>query len=229
MKIANGKSKIEIKSHGELNVVCKVVVKMEFKKSKINDIIGMRLIYYTRWYILMKISNKKTWIGIFILIAIEQLIKIIINNSYLYKTYPILPPYLYFQPMFNRDYSWVNSMLQLGISKWLHIVMVAIITILLVLFYQFLNKRLGSRKEINLMFAFIFSGAICSLIDKVLWDGSLDYIYVRGFFTFDLKDVYINVFLGLLVLFALLKNKTLKEIDDNDLLTGFLKYIIRGQ
>lgn len=175
----------------------------------------------------MKIDNKKTWIGVFILIAVEQAIKIVINSNFFDKSFPILPPWLYFEPMFNRHYSWFNSMLQLDVSKWVHIVIVAFMSMLIYLFYQYLNKQLGTHKVTNVMFAFIFSGAICSLIDKIFWDGSLDYILVKGFFTFDLKDVYINVFNGLLILSLVSGNKTLKQIDEKDMLKGFTKYLLR--
>ncbi|MGH4119158.1 signal peptidase II [Clostridium sp.] len=79
---------------------------------------------------------------------------------------------------------------------------------------------------VNTMYAFIFSGAICSLFDKIFWNGSLDYILVNGFFTFDLKDVYINVFSGLIILLLLFKNKFLNQIDDN-IVKDFTKYILR--
>jgi signal peptidase II len=174
----------------------------------------------------MKMNNKQTWIGIFALIGIEQGIKIIINSNFLDKEFPILPPLLYFSPVFNRHYSWFNSMMQLGVSKWIHIVLTAILGMLIYLFYQYLRERLGNIKIINVMFAFLFSGALCSLIDKLFWNGSLDYILVNGFFTFDLKDVYLNVFNGLLVLALLLKSKALKQLDDKDILRDFTKYIL---
>lgn len=175
----------------------------------------------------MRIESKKTWAGAFYLIAMEQFIKIIINNNFLEKRFAILPPLLYFEPMFNRKYSWINSMLQLGDGKWLHIIGVSIMTILMCLFYNYLNKELGNIKIINVMFAFIFSGAICSLLDKIFWNGSLDYIFVNGLFTFDLKDVYINIFNGLLILLVFFKSKSLKQIDDKDIFKGFIKYILR--
>ncbi len=174
----------------------------------------------------MKIQNKKTCIAVLILVTIEQVIKVVINNNFLDKKFPILSPLLYFEPMFNRDYSWLNSMLQLGISKWIHISIVAIMSILIYLLYQYINKQFGTNKIIDIMYAFIFSGAMCSLIDKIFWNGSLDYILVNGFFTFDLKDVYINIFNGLLILSLLLKNKVLNQIDDN-IVKDFTKYILR--
>lgn len=174
----------------------------------------------------MKIQNKKTYLAVIILVTIDQAIKIVINNNFFDEKFRILPPLLYFEPMFNRDYSWFNSMLQLGIGKWIHISIVAIMSILICLFYQYLNNQFGTNKIINIMYAFIFSGAICSLIDKIFWNGSLDYILVNGFFTFDLKDVYINIFICLLILSLLLKNKVLNQIDDN-IVEDFITYVIR--
>ncbi|MEG0774096.1 signal peptidase II [Clostridium sp.] len=175
----------------------------------------------------MKIQNKITWLTVLILVTIEQVIKVVINNNFLDKTVAILPPVVYFEPMFNRDYSWFNSMLQLGVSKWLHIIIVAIMGTLIYLFYRYLNHKFGSNKFINVMYAFIFSGAMCSLIDKVFWNGSLDYILINGFFTFDLKDVYVNVFVGLLILSMFIKNKVLEQIDDN-IVKDFTKYVLKG-
>ena len=174
----------------------------------------------------MRTQKKKTWASIFTLIAIEQVIKIIIYNNFFERKFPILPPILYFSPMFNRHYSWFNSMLQLGVSKWIHIVFVAKMIVLVYLFYMYLNDRVGTNKLVNTMFTFLFSGATCSLIDKIFWDGSLDYILLKGFFTFDLKDVYINVFNGLLILSLFLENKALKELDDKKLFKDFLSYVL---
>jgi len=177
----------------------------------------------------MKTKIKPIWIGIFLLIAIEQIIKIIIYNNFFDKRFAILPPVLYFEPMFNRHYSWFNSMLKISNSKGLHISVVAIMIILVILFYRFLNKRVGNVKIINIMFAFLFSGATCSLIDKVFWDGSLDYIMLKGFFTFDLKDLYIDVFIGLMILSLFIKNDELKQIDDKALLKDFVHYLRKNK
>lgn len=174
----------------------------------------------------MKFDNRNTWISVFALIVVEQLIKIIIYNNFFEKRFAILPPILYFEPKFNRHYSWFNSMIGLENSKWIHIILVLFLAILILLFYQFLRKEQVKSKYINVMFAFLFSGAICSLIDKVFWDGSLDYILLNGFFTFDLKDVYLNVFNGLLILLALINNKTLEKIDNKIVFKDFAKYIL---
>ena len=76
------------------------------------------------------------------------------------------------------------------------------------------------------MFSFIFAGATCSLIDKVFWDGNLYYILLHGLFTFDLKDVYINIFIGLFIIGVYSKNEDFKKIEDQNILKNFSKYML---
>lgn len=174
-------------------------------------------------------KNKRClWVFVFILVMIEQGIKFVINSKYLEATLPILEPWLYFKPMFNRDYSWFNSMFQLGIGKWAHIVIVIILTIFIYLFYKFLNRQSDTPWLIDIAFIFILSGSICSLIDKIFWDGSLDYILIQKLFTFDLKDVYINVFIGLILLMFIINYKGIREANDRDVLEEFIAFI-RGK
>ena len=42
-------------------------------------------------------------------------------------------------------------------------------------------------------FVFLFCGALCSLIDKVFYGGSLDFIGISNLFIADIKDIYINL------------------------------------
>jgi len=116
-------------------------------------------------------------------------------------------------------------MLQLNIDKWVHILIVLGILIVIYLFYKFLDGCKIEGRIIDVMFAFIISGALCSLVDKVFWNGSLDYILIRGFFTFDLKDVYINVFNGLLLLIFVIDYKGLRKTSDDDIIKDFIRFI----
>lgn len=175
---------------------------------------------------MMKGNKKNIWFLTVILIIIEQGIKFLINSSYLEVNTPILKPWLYFKPVFNRDYSWFNSMLQLGVGKWIHILIVCVILLVIFLFYKFLNRESSTSKLIDITFLFIFAGASCSLIDKIYWDGSLDYIFVNGFFTFDLKDVYINVFVTLTLLMLLIDYKGIRKVDDKKVRKDFIGFIL---
>ena len=48
--------------------------------------------------------------------------------------------------------------------------------------------------DANILFTVLFitglAGSICSLVDKIFWGGSLDYIQLYNLFIFDLKDCY---------------------------------------
>jgi len=168
-------------------------------------------------------QSKKTWVLIALLIAADQGLKLYINANFLETAFPIAAPVLYFKPVFNTDYSWFASMLDLTASKWLHVVVVGAVMALIVLFYRFLNRRLGSTGTVNSLFAFLFSGALCSLIDKIFWNGSLDFIQISHLFIFDTKDAYISVFIGLVLLYLVLKNKTIAEIGNRRLVQDFFK------
>jgi signal peptidase II len=60
-----------------------------------------------------------------------------------------------------------------------------------------------------------------SLVDKIFWNGSLDFIQLQILFTFDTKDVYISVFIGLVLLFLVQNNQILKQIGTREVLQGF--------
>jgi signal peptidase II len=169
------------------------------------------------------LKSKQTWALIAVLVAADQGIKLFINANFLGESIPILPLVLYFQPVFNTDYSWFASMLDLSASKWLHAALVGVLLAIITLFYRYLNTRMERKSAVNILFAFLFSGALCSLLDKVFWNGSLDYILIRGFFTFDTKDVYISVFIGLILLFLVKKNKALAEIGRRRLVQKFIR------
>lgn len=163
------------------------------------------------------------------LFIIEQGIKLIINQNYLEANDAIIDNFLYFNPMFNRDYSWINSLFQLGVSKWLHVVMVLVIVIFVFLIYQFIDHKGYNTKTVSTAFAFLLAGGTCSLIDKIIWNGSLDYIYLQGHFTFDLKDVYINVFIGLVVLMFIFDHQGIRKNESDTFLKDFKNYLLRRE
>lgn len=170
----------------------------------------------------MKQKASIVWFGSLVFIAIEQAIKLVIFNFHFDKTVPIIPPYIYFSPMFNRDYSWYNSMLQLGVSKLIHIAITSVIIILIVMMFVFYTKRYNKIKLLNWGFTFLFAGSLCSWIDKVFWNGSLDYIELSGFFTFDLKDLYLNIAIGFIIALIIFKHKQFNDFDEKK----FLKELI---
>jgi signal peptidase II len=171
----------------------------------------------------MKSRNITLWAGIAGLIALEQGIKLLINRFFLDASVPLLKPLFYFEPMFNRHYSWFNSMLRIEGSRWVHIVFVGLVIVLIFLFYRYARRRMGARRFTDTMFSFLLAGAVCSFIDKLFWNGSLDYIRMDGLFTFDLKDLYIDVFIGLLIYALLFRGGELKRFLDSRVIEDFFR------
>ena len=55
------------------------------------------------------------------------------------------------------------------------------------------------------------AGLLANLIDNGFWGGSLDYITIKPFYTFDLKDLYITL-CELFLVTELLDNRLLKRL-----------------
>lgn len=162
-----------------------------------------------------------------LLFVIDQGIKLYINHHHLNDNIKIVEDMFYLNPTFNRDYSWINSLFGLGISKGIHIVLVGFIIVMVVAVYGFLRHHKINTKTVNIAFAFILAGGLCSFVDKVFWNGSLDYIYVVNHFTFDLKDVYVNVFIGLVVLMFLFDHQGFRTKDGDHIGRDFKNYLLR--
>lgn len=146
----------------------------------------------------MRYKNLFLWVVL--LVAIEQFIKLIIRAYYMEVGFEIIPPLFYFLPKVNTNYSYINDLLGLGISKTTHIV-TAIIGFLIILFlHDFFRTILTTTNKLrNTAFAFGLSGILCVLIDNAFLGGSLDYIYLKPLFIFDLKDIYLNCFVFLML------------------------------
>lgn len=158
------------------------------------------------------------------LVILEQAIKIIVKNYYGVRI-PIIKNILYFMPVLNEDYSWINSLFQFGWSKSFHIALILIVLFISYYGFKYLKNKNIKYSTINSLKVFLFAGAICSLIDKIFWNGSLDYILLKGFFVFDLKDCYINIFIVLAAI-SIIKNwRKISEINDRDLILDYINFI----
>ena len=161
-------------------------------------------------------------INTFLLIAVDQVIKIIIHTYCGGYQFEIIPSIIDFKPAFNDNHSYVNVLLNknfgLNIGLLPHIILF-LCTMILVFpyFFYYRNNILRNTKLLDSAIIFLYAGIICALIGNLIWKkGTLDYIYLKPFFVFDLKDTYIN--LGIILFFTyLLKNRTvLKTIKTKD-------------
>lgn len=113
----------------------------------------------------------------------------------------------------------------MGVSLLTHIFFNIIILILSFVVYNFVRERYHTNRLVKHLFTLLLAGGCCSLLDKVAWGGSLDYILLQGFFIFDLKDVYISIFELMLVLGVIFNYKSLRTINDKEIMNEFKSYI----
>lgn len=149
----------------------------------------------------MKGVNKKDFFVVSLLVIIDQVIKLIIKFNFFDETYNIIGDYVRFEPIINHKMSWVGTFIDVLSNPILITVINVIAIYLLFCSYRYFKfKTSEHNKNLNILFLMAIAGGICSLIDKVFWGGSLDYIALKNLFIFDLKDCYITFFgIGLII------------------------------
>ncbi|MEG2511480.1 signal peptidase II [Clostridium sp.] len=147
-------------------------------------------------------SSKSMFIIFLILMLLDQGIKLIIKLFFFKDYADIFNGFLSFNPIINTDGSWLNARFGAAVSFPALILLNVFALILFVELYRY--SRFKGHKDIfgDLSFLFIICGALCSLIDKVFYGGSLDFIGISTLFVADIKDIYIN--LGILFLIVCL-------------------------
>lgn len=159
-----------------------------------------------------------------VMIIVEQGIKLLVRN-YQGAEVSLVGDFVYFRPTHNTYYSWFNSMLGFENTRVFHIVLTVVILVLAILIFRYAYKRKGNLLEINLLELFLMAGIVCSLLDRVFWGGSLDYIGLRGLFVFDLKDVYLSTF-QVLAVYLVIKNwKGINAISEKELASDFYQFL----
>lgn len=145
-------------------------------------------------------KQRRLWGPVLALTALDQGMKIWITRRCPGASVTLLSGRLRFQPVVNRDLSWAGQFV-----PWLREKKTAIGLNLLALaiiwnkWRQIRRRAGGSPGPLSRAGAALsFSAGLCSLLDKSLWGGSLDYLQVPGIGTLDLKDAYL--FAGLAAL-----------------------------
>lgn len=175
---------------------------------------------FTGWIIYLT-SNKykkgfssKAIIFIFlILMLIDQGCKIIIKMFFFNDYVEIIKGFLSFDPIINTDGSWLNARFGLGVGFSALIILNIIAVILFIEVYRYYISKGNKDFWSDMSFLFITSGALCSLIDKIFYGGSLDFIGISNLFIADIKDIYIN--LGILFFIMLIYIKGYFKDEEN--------------
>ncbi len=164
---------------------------------------------------LFKVRKGINWIFLAIAVGIDQGIKTwLFSLDWESISIPLIKPVFYVEPTQNTlgSYLWVLLGLKEG-SHLLNIILFSLIGILFIEIWRFYVSRKRNSFWINGFIHLFLAGLAANLIDNAFWGGSLDYITIKPFYTFDLKDLYIT----LCELFLI------TELIDNRLLKRFLK------
>ncbi len=181
-----------------------------------------------------KTKKGVNWIFLVVAIAIDQAIK-----GYLFSlewesiSISLIKPVFFIEPTQNTlgSYLWVLLGLKQG-SHLLNIILFSLIGILFVEVWRFYVHRKRNSFWINGFIHLFLAGLGANLIDNAFWGGSLDYITIKPFYTFDLKDLYITL-CELFLITELIDNRLLKRFlnmprkESKQLNNDFIQFIKR--
>lgn len=156
-------------------------------------------------------------VAIIVLTILEQLIKYIIrNNLNSNSNIELITNWLYIRPFLNSLGSWGASRfgLKLGINTFIFLNIIAVP--ILVQAYRCYIADNGKSFWLDMSFLLCLSGSICSLIDKVFFGGSLDYLNVGNLFIADLKDFYITISIGCFLNETIINRKAESDKSEED-------------
>lgn len=125
------------------------------------------------------------------LITVDLFTKVIIFFNFMDLNFSILNGNFGFNPFINREQiSIFNSLFNLGVSTNGLIIINVVVLVLLCLLYAWMKAVFGTDKHVVAIFVLFISAVICSIVDKLLLDGSLDYLLMIRWIC-DLKDIYL--------------------------------------
>jgi len=159
------------------------------------------------------VKKGLNWIFLAAALLVDQGIK-----AYLFSlewesiSIPLIEPVFYVEPTQNTlgSYLWVLLKLKQG-SHLLNIVLFSLVGIVFFEVWRFYVQRKRNSFWINGFIHLFLAGLLANLIDNAFWGGSLDYITIKPFYTFDLKDLYITL-CEIFLLTELVDNKLLKRL-----------------
>ncbi|MBE5967279.1 MAG: signal peptidase II [Lachnospiraceae bacterium] len=133
-----------------------------------------------------------TAIGIFV--VFDQLVKIIIYNFFYNVDISIIGNIIRFHQVINTNLRFGGNYFTLFRNFGFTVIINVIIIIFLIRSYSFYrSKKDVPAKIVNLIYILVMSGSFCSLLDKIVWNGSLDLIQIPRLYIFDIKDIYISI------------------------------------
>lgn len=161
---------------------------------------------------LFGVKRGINWIFLLMAVGVDQGIKIyLFSLDWETISIPLIRPVFYIEPTQNTlgSYLWVLLGLKKG-SHLLNIILFSLIGFLFFEIWRFYVARKRNSFWINGFIHLFLAGLAANLIDNAIWGGSLDYVTIKPFYTFDLKDLYITL-CELFLITELVDNRLLKK------------------
>jgi len=159
------------------------------------------------------VKKGVNWIVLLFMVLLDQGIKIyLFSLDWQTLSKPIIEPVFYLEPTQNTlgSYLWVLLNFKKG-SHLFNIILFSVVGLLFVEVWRFYTRRKRNSFWINGFIHLFLAGLFANIIDNAYWGGSLDYITIRPFYTFDLKDMYITL-CELFLVTELIDNKLIMNV-----------------
>jgi signal peptidase II len=153
------------------------------------------------------------WVFLVSALLVDQGIKAyLFTLEWEHMSIPLIQPVFYIEPTQNTlgSYLWVLLKLKKG-SHLLNIILFSLVGLVFFEVWRFYVARKRNSFWINGFIHLFLAGLFANVIDNAFWGGSLDYITIKPFYTFDLKDLYITL-CELFLVTELLDNRLLKRL-----------------
>lgn len=155
----------------------------------------------------------KRKIYMLILVIFDQVVKGIIHLWFMNRKVTFFRSKIGFTPYLNKNQlSIFNHELNMELGILTLIVINVLSVFILIYLYPFTKKREYTNVFYEITFIFLFSGVLCSLIDKIIYKGSIDYILFDRHIC-DLKDIYLllGALFSIMYLYTYLKHEVKKS------------------
>ncbi|AEV69882.1 signal peptidase II [Acetivibrio clariflavus] len=154
---------------------------------------------------------------VILLTAIDLIIKYVIYNNFMDTKILLFNRFVGFLPLINKtQMSFLNKELGMGVSNSVLIVINFLLLLILIFLYYRFYKLGYLNFHTKLILALFISASICSITDKIVLGGSLDYILLNKTVC-DLKDIYL-IIANVYVFVYMIKNISFSSSIKDDLL-----------
>ncbi len=134
--------------------------------------------------------------------------KMVISSAFMQDEFNIIKSLLGFHPQLNTKLSWAGNYIDIFANPFVTIILNMILLFVFLSGYLlYKSKRKQTGFSVNVIMVCGIAGCLCSLIDKLFWGGSLDYLQIKDLFIFDLKDCYLTASEVLFVIIGLAHSK----------------------